>query len=236
LQLDLRRVHRIPENASKWQRDPRFRLSVTAGSCQQQAQAGLKEFPMSQRNRHDRPLKFAACAVAMAAAVGSSALASPAEANTINQIERYCTVSWRNAGIAQQDWSDCTQQALQELLEKVSSNQLQVAMQNRESQERRELNRTVWRTIKRWQRAPRPAQLEENFARGTCDSQQDAWDEVMTAARQHLSERQTRILELTREGWQAHEIADALDITPARASDEKYKAIRTLRRRLDVNV
>jgi RNA polymerase sigma factor (sigma-70 family) len=188
---------------------------------------------MSQRNRRDRPLKFAALSVAVAAAVGSSALATANEASTINQIERYCTVSWRNAGIAQQDWSDCTQQALQELLERVSRNQLQVAMQNNESTERQELNRTVWRTIKRWQRAPRPVQLEESFARGTCDARQDAWDEVMTAARQHLSERQTRILKLTREGWQANEIAGELGITAARVSDEKYKAIRKLRQQLD---
>ncbi|MDP6468915.1 MAG: hypothetical protein QF918_14300 [Pirellulaceae bacterium] len=188
---------------------------------------------MSQRNRHDRPLKFAACAVAVVAAVGSSALASSSEASTINQIERYCTVSWRNAGIEQQDWSDCTQQALQELLERVSRNQLQAAVQNNESQERQELNRTVWRTIKRWQRAPRPAQLEESYVCGSCDTRQDAWDEVMRAARQHLSERQTRILKLTREGWQANEIATELRITPARVSDEKYKAIRKLRQQLD---
>lgn len=201
---------------------------------------------MSQRNRHDRPLKFAACAVAMAAAVGGSALgstalgssaqAAPPEASTINQIERYCTVSWRNAGIAPQDWPDCTQQALQELLERVSSNQLQVAMQNNQSHERQELNRTVWRTIKRWQRAPRPAQLEESYVGGTNDSRQDAWDEVMAAARQHLSKQQRRILKLTREGWQTHEIAHELDLTPARVSDEKYKAIRKLRAQLDGSV
>ena len=191
---------------------------------------------MSQRNRQDRPLKFAACAVAMAAAVGSSALAAPNEASTIHQIERYCTVSWRNAGIAQQDWPDCTQQALQELLERVSRHQLQVAMQNNDSLERRELNRTVWRTIKRWQRAPRPAQLEESYVRGVADTRDDAWDEVMSVARQHLSPRQARILHMTRAGWQASEIAGELGITPARVSDEKYKAIRKLREHLDAVV
>lgn len=194
---------------------------------------------MSQRNRHDRPLKFAACAVAMAAAVGSSGLGSVAaassvpatasETSTISQIERYCTVSWRNAGISQQDWSDCTQQALQELLQRVSRQQLPVAMQNNQSRERRELNRTVWRTIKRWQRAPRPARLDESYVGGTRDARQDAWDEVMTAARQHLSQRQIRILQLTRAGWRVDEIAGELDVTPARVSDEKYKAIRKLR-------
>jgi len=190
---------------------------------------------MSQRNRHDRPLKFAACAVAMAAAVGGSALqaaAAPNEAGTINQIERYCTVSWRNAGIAPQDWSDCTQQALLELLERVSHSQLPVAVQNNESPERQELNRTVWRTIKRWQRSPRWAQFDEFAAGGTRDARQDAWDEVLTVARRHLSERQIRILQLTREGWQVQEIATELDTTTARVSDEKYKAIRKLREQL----
>lgn len=187
---------------------------------------------MSQRNRPDRPLKLAAGVVAMVAAVGGSALASPHEAQTLNQIERYCTVSWRNAGIAQQDWSDCTQQALQELLERVSRNQLQVAMQNNQSPERQELNRTVWRTIKRWQRAPRPVQLDETYVGGRCDARHDAWDEVMSAAQQSLSQRQIRILELTRAGWQASEIADELETTSARVSDEKYKAIRKLREQL----
>ncbi len=187
---------------------------------------------MSKPQRNDRPLKFAACAVAVAAAVGGSTLASASDVNTIHQIERYCTVSWRNAGIDQQDWPDCTQQALQELLERVSQNQLQTAMRNNGSPERRELNRTVWRTIKRWQRAPRPAQLEASYLPGQSEQANGAWEEVMTAARKHLSRRQIQILELTRDGWQASEIAGKLDMSAARVSDEKYKAIRKLRDQL----
>jgi transcriptional regulator len=55
----------------------------------------------------------------------------------------------------------------------------------------------------------------------------------MAAARQHLSERQTRILKLTRDGWQTNEIAKELKTTAARISDDKYKAIRKLRDRLE---
>ena len=61
----------------------------------------------------NRNLKLAACAVAFAAAMGgSSSAATASELDAIHKIERYCTVSWRNAGISQQEWDDCTQQAL----------------------------------------------------------------------------------------------------------------------------
>ena len=54
----------------------------------------------------NRNLKLAACAVAFAAAMGGSHSATASELDAIDKIERYCTVSWRNAGISQQEWED----------------------------------------------------------------------------------------------------------------------------------
>src|SRR5262245_11888691 len=132
---------------------------------------------MSMLKRHpaDRHRVLAACAVALATAVGSSAMSSSAEARstemastgapisagTIANLERYCSASWRNAGIRRDEWDDCTQQALLEMLEAVSPEGLPVAIHDSESQERRELNRTVWRLVQRSRRAPRLDQFDE---------------------------------------------------------------------------
>jgi RNA polymerase sigma factor (sigma-70 family) len=192
---------------------------------------------MASQTPPNRHLKLAACAVAFAAAMGGSASAS--EMQAIEQIEHYCTASWRNAGISHQEWTDCTQQALLELLERVSRGGLSEAIENRESAERRELNRTVWRTIQRWRRSPRLLSLDEARTMDVntdVSSQQhaDAWDQVMHAAEQCLSERQQQILLMTRDGWRVGEIAEELTISAARVSDEKYKAIAKLQSHLDV--
>jgi len=178
---------------------------------------------------------LAACTVAVAAAVGGTSAAAPSEA--IDQIQRYCARSWQNAGIAPQDWQDCTQQALLELLERVSQGGLTDAIDSIDSHERRELNRTVWRTIQRWRRRPRVGSYEESSVpvdRSARASHHEAWDEVLVVARDCLTERQQRILQLTRDGWKNSEIAHELSLTSARVSDEKYKSICKLRERLDI--
>ena len=55
---------------------------------------------------------------------------------------------------------------------------------------------------------------------------------VRLAARQLLSPRQQRILQLSFEGWAVHEMAQELNLPVERVSDEKYKAIRKLRAHL----
>jgi RNA polymerase sigma factor (sigma-70 family) len=183
----------------------------------------------------DRRLRWAACAVAVAAAVGAVPVSAKAESKAIEQIERYCSTSWRNAGIDHQDWPDCTQQALLELIERVSRNGLGEAIDDTESHERRELNRTVWRTIKRWRRSPKTQSYFDDRGNGEAQmapDQNGAWEEVLATSRHCLTDRQQRILELTRDGWRVSEIADTLQVSPARVSDEKYKAISKLRERM----
>jgi DNA-directed RNA polymerase specialized sigma subunit len=188
----------------------------------------------SHPNQNGRA-KLAAYAVALATAVGgtsSSAEGAPA----IEKLERYCTASWRNAGIARQDWEDCTQQALTELLERASHRQLAEAIENAESEERRELNRSVWRTTQRWRRSARWYSLEEGSLAAASENERvgEAWDQVVEAGRSCLSRRQQQILSLTRDGWRVSEIAARLSLSAARVSDEKYKAIAKLREHLSV--
>jgi len=183
-----------------------------------------------------RKLSLAACAVAVAATVSTAARAED-ETATLENVQKYCTASWRNAGIDQQDWDDCTQQAITFLLERVPRKSLALTMTDDRSEERRELNRAIWRTAQRWRRAPRHVSLDEfdSFDRTSGDAASDS-DEDLEAARavanDCLSGRQRRILQLWGDGWSISEIADQLDLTPSRASDEKYKAIRKLRERL----
>jgi len=191
---------------------------------------------MSHRRNSDRPFKLAAYAVAVAAAVGAAPAASSAaslsQTQTIEQIERYCTASWRNAGIAPQEWQDCTQQALLELLERIPQDLLPVAVTDVESAERRELNRSVWRAVQRWRRRPRPVDLAAEVVDGRAHCEGDVWEQVEEAGRTHLSDRQNRILALARDGWRVQEIAAELNLPTHRVSDEKYKAINRLREKI----
>lgn len=191
----------------------------------------------AERVTSERHWAWAACAVAVAAAVGSTPANAKSESRAIEQIERYCAVSWRNAGIDHQDWPDCTQEALLDLLQRVTRGRLSTAITDAGSGERRELNRSVWRTAQRWRRRPRclPFQETINQSDGTASESDDtslAWNEVLAVSRDCLSQRQQQILQLTRDGWRVSEIAEELQLTPARISDEKYKAVCKLRDRL----
>jgi hypothetical protein len=185
----------------------------------------------------DRRHVWTACAVALATAVGSTAAASVAQTRTIEQIERYCTASWRNAGISRQEWEDCTQQTLLELLDIVSEGGLAAAVDESGSDARRELNRAVWRLVQRCRRTNRLQSFDE---RRTIPAHSDrqkidddhGWEEVLAVAAETLSERQVQILELARQGWRVADIANRLGLAPERVSDDKYKATAKLQERL----
>ena len=113
----------------------------------------------NSKGRVTRRLATATCVALMAAAVGSGT----AEAQTVQQLERYLTTSWRNAQICQQDWSDCTQQAITELLERVPRPRFTQIFSQPERHDRRELNRAVWRTVQRWRRRRMCSSLEPEY-------------------------------------------------------------------------
>jgi DNA-directed RNA polymerase specialized sigma24 family protein len=190
--------------------------------------------PMSTSGRRrERGLMFAACAVALATAVGTPYQAAASETRAIQQIERYCTASWRNAGIRRQDWEDCTQQALVELLASLTPTDLSIAIEQPDSEARRELNRAVWRLVKRCRRQVTEVTFVDAYATSqpVSDPHED-WRRIESTAEVCLSARQKQILDLTRDGWRVSDIAVELGSSSERISDEKYKAIAKLRERL----
>ena len=176
-----------------------------------------------------------ACTVA-AGLVVAAVCGSVSEAGTIEKIERYCRTSWRNAGIHQQEWSDCTQQALHRLLERVRNAGLEPAINVPDSPERRELNRSIWATVQRWRRRPRTASLNDD-AQDMTDERGDrnlqhkqAYARTLLASPEiSLTNTQRRILSLWLDGRSVAEIGRHLGMPAPRVSDQKYKAIAKLR-------
>jgi RNA polymerase sigma factor (sigma-70 family) len=171
-------------------------------------------------------------------AFGSSAVAGETPETTlraVHDINRYCTACWRNARLPADSWPDCTQEVFGRLLERVDPPSWSRVLHD-EGEERREFLRAIDAVKKRTQRsrklsggmvelAPDPRDLSERRLAEDREA-------VRQAAEELLSPRQQRILQRSFEGCSVHEIAAELDLTPARVSDEKYKAIRKLRERL----
>ena len=82
---------------------------------------------------------------------------------------------------------------------------------------------------KRTQRARKFTNLTPDVAEFRTENElRDDRDVVAKAAREILSPRQRRILELTSDGWAIPQIAEELAAPVERISDEKYKAIKKL--------
>jgi DNA-directed RNA polymerase specialized sigma24 family protein len=188
-----------------------------------------------QLRQKDRSFSLAcAFAVAAAAAVSSTSVAAQDDQRALSQIQSYCTVSWQRAGIDPQDWEDCTQQAILELLEQIGADRLPRAVDDADSGERDHLRRCVWRITKRWKRRPRAASYQDDVhsTAAVCPGlarPASEWDDIRVFAFRLVSERQSRILDMARDGWRVAEIANELRISPARVSDEKHKAVRKLK-------
>jgi len=164
---------------------------------------------------------IAACALVLASAA--------ADAGTVNRIERYCTTSWQNAGISRQDWTDCTQEALLELLQRIEQPHWQTAIENSASEERRELNRTVWCIAQRWRRAPRHDHLTQDpqWRSEPAQDEPESIDNLLEQAT--LTTEQRQILSLWTEGHSVAEISKRLKMPAPRISDLKFKALQKLR-------
>jgi len=183
----------------------------------------------SPRFKTNPALKRATCAALIAAT-----FAVPVSAEAITSIERYCTTSWRQAGIPLHDWEDCTQDTMLELLSRLPQQQLSVAIDQPSSTARRELMRSVWCVSQRWRRAAQknPVSLDAmGFDQSERQPDEQPFDtEVLNSAVEKLSETQRNILSRYCEGSSIAEIADELDLPAARVSDQKYKAIRELKK------
>lgn len=180
-----------------------------------------------------------AAPAAMALVIGLAALTAQAsESDLVRDIQRYCTVCWRNARLDPRLWDDCTQEVCCRLLTKARDGQLDLTqVLADDTPERRELVRAIDMVRKRVQRAKRYQPIDSV---SIADSDQDQrhrerleLGEILEAARRAvLSPRQDRILELWMRGWSVPEIGQDLKMPVNRVSDEKYKALRKLEHHL----
>ena len=176
---------------------------------------------------------------AMALVIGLAALTAQAsESDLVNDIQRYCTVCWRNARLDPRVWDDCTQEVCCRLLTKARDGQLDLAqVLADDTPERRELVRAIDMVRKRVQRAKRHQPID-SLALPAPDADQRHRDrlelgEILESARHAvLTPRQDRIVELWMRGWSVPEIGADLKIAVNRVSDEKYKALRKLEQHL----
>jgi RNA polymerase sigma factor (sigma-70 family) len=176
---------------------------------------------------------------AMALVIGLAALTAHAsESDLVRDIQRYCTVCWRNARLDPGLWDDCTQEVCCRLLTKARAGQLDLhRVLADDTPERRELVRAIDMVRKRVQRTRRLQPLDDQFTPGPDVDRRhrdrQELGEILEAARQAvLTPRQDRILELWTHGWTVPEIGAELNLPLARVSDEKYKALRKLEHHL----
>jgi len=163
-----------------------------------------------------------------------AASTSEATLQAISDMGRYCTTCWRNARLPADSWGDCTQEVFRRLLERVPTARWNQALQG-EGDERREFLRAIDAVKKRTQRERKHSGAVESVAdrrEPLALHRAEEREMVHQAARDLLSPRQQRILQLSFEGWSVQEMARELNLGVERISDEKYKAIRKLRTHL----
>jgi RNA polymerase sigma factor (sigma-70 family) len=168
---------------------------------------------------------------AMVVGAALSTLGAAKADAAVENVSRYCTACWRNARIQPDSWSDCTQEVFTRLLERVQPDGWDRLLA-RESEEHREFLRAIDAVKKRIQRAHRPTPLPGDVADDsliTTEERTELRREIMQAAHEHLTPRQAEIVSLSLDGWSVHGIAEQLQVSPTRVSDEKYKAVQRLR-------
>jgi RNA polymerase sigma factor (sigma-70 family) len=151
---------------------------------------------------------------------------------TVNDLSRYCTACWRNARIAPDRWTDCTQEVFRRLLERVGVDAWERALKG-DGEERSELVRAIDTVKKRIQRERKRQAYHDELAADGRElrerSLRDDRDAVSRAAADLLSPRQQTIVQKSFQGWSVQDLAAQLRLPPERVSDEKYKAICKLR-------
>src|SRR3954454_5470904 len=105
---------------------------------------------------------------AMALVIGLAALtATASESDLVHDIQRYCTVCWRNARLDPGLWDDCTQEVCCRLLTKARAGALDLNLVLADdTPERRELVRAIDMVRKRVQRTKPHQPFDEQAAPG----------------------------------------------------------------------
>lgn len=182
---------------------------------------------------------FAGLLACSAGDAGAGERCQSCEAQVVWQIQRYCAVSWQNTNIPRAEWADCSQQVFTELLQRIPRSDLANAIHCARSEQRRELNRSIWRIAKRWARRVRHPSLAGFDAADPATMQghqltADRLQEVAQIAAEKLTPRQSSILSLLCDGHSIGQISERLEIPTSRVSDEKYRAIQKIRRHLSL--
>jgi RNA polymerase sigma factor (sigma-70 family) len=169
-------------------------------------------------------------------ALGADAKAAGPSSDAVTDISKYCQVCWRNARLHPDSWPDCTQEVLVRLLQTIEPGKWPTLLKQDENDDRREFLRAIDAVKKRTQRARKTSVLvdeiaDRRFAPET--ARNELHEELEKVSHKVLSQRQQQILRLTVDGWSVPEIAGELSTTVERVSDEKYKAIRKLRKELN---
>src|SRR5580698_1785321 len=197
----------------------------------------IQDTPASSESLISRSRRAGPAAVALV--IGLAALTAQAsESDLVRDIQRYCTVCWRNARLDPRLWDDCTQEVCCRLLTKARQGQLDMTQVLAEdTSERRELVRAIDMVRKRVQRTKKYQPLD-GYTTPASDLDERERNrlelgEILEAARAAvLSDRQDRIIELWMRGWSVPEIGDEMNLPVTRVSDEKYKALRKLEHQL----
>jgi RNA polymerase sigma factor (sigma-70 family) len=196
-----------------------------------EAATAMSKFLPSSRSRR----LMAAVVVGTAlSALGGDAKAVQPSTDAVSDISRYCQVCWRNARLSPDSWQDCTQEVLVRLLKTVEPDKW-AGLLKQENDDKREFLRAIDAVKKRTQRARKHSGLADEIADrryGPDSSRNELHEELAKVSHKVLSQRQKQILYLTFDGWSIPEIADELSTTVERVSDEKYKAIRKLRKEI----
>ncbi len=190
----------------------------------------------SGAGRKARSMMVAVVVGAALASMPDAAQATQPSEKIVNDLSRYCQVCWRNARLHPDSWSDCTQEVLTRLLEKVQPDRW-TALLAKDADDHREFIRAIDAVKKRTQRSRKYNGLAEDVSdhRSQPEAARNEFREVLDkAAREELSYRQQQILRLSRDGWSVPEIAQEMRTSVQRISDEKYKAIQKLRKHLTV--
>lgn len=182
-----------------------------------------------------RRLMAAVVAGTALSALGTDAHAAGPPTDAVTDISKYCQVCWRNARLHPDSWPDCTQEVLVRLLQTVEPDKWSGLLKQDENDDRREFLRAIDAVKKRTQRARKTSGLADEVADRRYApevARNELHEELEKVSHKVLSQRQQQILRLTCDGWSVPEIADELATTVERVSDEKYKAIRKLRKEL----
>lgn len=193
------------------------------------------ESPRRPRRHYVVAMLLGTALTAFGAPASQAAVASETTVRAVNDVSRYCTACWRNARIPADCWSDCTQDVLSRLLERIPTEHWDRLLKG-EGEERQEFLRAIDAVKKRTQRSLKRSctltGVVEDRRDGHERERADEREIVRRAATELLSPRQQRILQLSLEGWAVQEVAEEMQLPAERVSDEKYKAIRKLRAHL----